>query len=354
MTNSTVNALILTQSPINTLKEPFCKDMIETPNEVKTKLSPGSSYEPTTKNLQDPTTIALSDTLLPLFNPSGITDRELLRLCQEYGGNSRAWKRKFEELLPEVLKRRLYKKHRFISIYKFSAKLCGLSHDSVDNVLRVYEKLEDMPILRSLIVEYGWSKLRIVAGIATPETDASWAEKVRVLPTSSLETIVRDFRRQEERGKIEKLMGSAPANQEQSTNQKNLPLSHSVPTNQSTPTDQKDSQRTELDNKNTTSPIFRTENLTETPCMTHFDHPNLLTSLTNHYENSWTTIPFKLSPETEFRLRKLKTRIEKGKKEKISFNQLFETMLDIIENKEKITKKSRNPYGIAPLKLRRV
>jgi hypothetical protein len=62
---------------------------------------------------------------------------------------------------------------------------------------------------------------------------------------------------------------------------------------------------------------------------------------------------FRISPETEFRLRKLKARIEKGRKEKISFNQLFGTMLDIVENKERVVKKTRSVYGMAPLKLRR-
>jgi len=59
-------------------------------------------------------------------------------------------------------------------------------------------------------------------------------------------------------------------------------------------------------------------------------------------------ILFEISPETHFRLRKLKIRIEKGKKEKISFDQLFEIMLDIIENKERIVRKMNRP-GIAPL-----
>ena len=256
-------------------------------------------------------------------NFSTMSDKDLLKLCQEYGVNCREWRRKFEALLPEVLKRRLYKKHKFISIYEFAAKLCGLSHDSVDNVIRIYDQLEDKPILRSLVVEFGWSKLRIVSGIATKETDASWAEKVRVLPSSSLVTFVRDLKRQEERKGIEK-----------------------------------------LNNQNTTSPIFGTENLTEksaiaintistcsiaeqgsqkqplekqTSLIIDIDQPQINRSV----------MSFGLSPEVEFRLRKLKARIEKGKKEKISFNRLFEVMLDLVENRERVVK-SRGAYSAIP------
>ena len=252
------------------------------------------------------------------------------------------WKRKFEELLPEVLKRHLYKKHRFVSIYEFAAKLCGLSHESVDNVIRVYEQLEDKPILRSLVVEFGWGKLRIVSGIATPETDASWAEKVRVLPKSSLEVFVRDLKRQEEKEKIEKLMNGIAR-----VSQKDLPCNNFIVTGQLQLTDQKE----ELNNRGATCQNFPGENLTEIPSVACFGQPNLITMPGEYCENSWPTMSLKIDPEVEFRLRKLKARIEKGKKEKISFNQLFEIMLDLVENKERVVKKSRSAYGLAPLKL---
>jgi hypothetical protein len=259
-----------------------------------------------------------------------------------------------------------------------------MSRESVDNVLRIYKQFEDKPILKSLIVEYGWSKLRIVAGIATKETDSSWAEKVRVLPTSSLVTIVKDFRRQEEKNIIEKIMNQSIATKDQ--NNKNI-LNLIC---------REDTLGREPNNQTLICPIFGTENLPSSHNIAQFDHPTLLTNPCNSADTVSRTllhqsetrpndyvsqtpelatqdalgpnseypfgsaltyalqnISFKISNETHFRLRKLKMRIEKGKKEKISFNQLFEVMLDMIENKEKIAKKSRNPYGITPLKLRR-
>jgi len=416
MANLTANTTNLAPATIKAPTEPFRKDLPATvlaslPRSDSSTILPASSQpsksnsstvasSPANSTKLPSSTVASPHSLLPKFDPSKITDKELITLCQQYGNNSKVWKRKFEELLPEVLKRRLYKKHNFVSIYEFAAKLCGMSRESVDNVLRIYRQFEDKPILKSLIVEYGWSKLRIVAGIATKETDSSWAEKVRVLPTSSLETIVRDFRRQEERKGIEKLISSQ-----------------------------------KLDNQNSTCPIFRAENLTEktvvsanspqtckivgrnvqlqpiahcanqpnlssestSNCDNQFRHdseyvsrlsnqlfpdPEHVSRLSNQFfpdsehvsrlsnqlfpdsehvsrlsnqlfpdpEHALQNISFKISNEIHFRLRKLKMRIEKGKKEKISFNQLFETMLNIIENKERIVKKRNNGCTIPALK----
>ena len=271
-------------------------------------------------------------------NFSTMSDKDLLKLCQEYGGNCRMWKRKFEELLPEVLKRRLYKKHKFVSIYEFAAKLCGLSHESVDNVIRVYEQLKDKPVLRSLVVEFGWSKLRIVSGIATKETDASWAEKVRVLPKSSLEVFVRDLKRQEERKRIE--AGQQDGGQcsvgISDCKSENATIATLLSTEQGKLTDQQGL----FHHQSLVRPIFPGE--------------NLQFSGNSGQNNGRSTMSFKLNPEIEFRLRKLKVRIEKGKKEKISFNQLFEIMLGVVENKERVVRKPSGVLVMSPLKLCKV
>lgn len=72
---------------------------------------------------------------------------------------------KFASLLPEVEKRKLYEEYGFYSIYEFAAKLAGLSHASVTEILRINRKLEDKPQLQNLIQEEGWSKLKVVANI---------------------------------------------------------------------------------------------------------------------------------------------------------------------------------------------
>lgn len=119
-----------------------------------------------------------------------MTDKELLKLCQKYGAKVRKWSNKFAALLPEVQKRRLYRKHGCCSIEEFAAKVAGFDHDKTRRILNLNKKLEDKPLLKAQIETQGWSKLRVVANIATPETDQEWAEKVEALPKKALETYV--------------------------------------------------------------------------------------------------------------------------------------------------------------------
>lgn len=123
-----------------------------------------------------------------------LTNKELFSLCVEWGANARKWIKKFASLLPEVKRRELFYERGFYSIYEFAAKVGGMNNKAVDDVLRVSEKLQDKPLLHSLLADQGWSKLRVVATIATPENQRFWAEKVKTMCKSSLETFVREVK----------------------------------------------------------------------------------------------------------------------------------------------------------------
>lgn len=62
-------------------------------------------------------------------------------------------KYKFEGLLPEVNRRRLYERRGFETIYDFARILAGLSRDQVNRVFSVCRKLEDKPVLRKMLIE---------------------------------------------------------------------------------------------------------------------------------------------------------------------------------------------------------
>ena len=197
---------------------------------------------------------------------SQLGDRELYSLCRKYGENVRVWKRKFEALLPEVLARRLYRRRGFASIHEFAAKLCGMSRENVDEVLRLYRKFEDKPLLRDQVVEQGWSKMRVVAGVAEAADEHEWVEKVKSLPKSSLETYVREYKEQCEVENVKSLPGE------------------------------------EI-------------------------QPEKMTKFRN--------LTFKIDSGTEFRLRRLKQKLEKERKEPVTFNELFKAMLDGVEFEER-------------------
>lgn len=145
-------------------------------------------------------------------------------MCKEYGMNARIWMRKFAGLLPEVYRRKLYKRKGFGSIQEFAKKLAGMSEESVDKILRMSEKLKDKPnLLRQL--ETGtesWNKIEKVAYIATPETDQYWAQKVSELTQSTLEMVVQDCRKTASEITLES------ENQLQKWNQISFPLSPEV------------------------------------------------------------------------------------------------------------------------------
>jgi hypothetical protein len=123
-----------------------------------------------------------------------LSDAQLYQLCKTYGKNAREWLRKFALLLPEVQRRYLYKRRGFDSIHEFAAKLAGMSHAMVDEALRVMDRIQDKPALRSVAEELGFQRVRPVVAIATVETQDFWAEKARGMSKHALEAYVQNYR----------------------------------------------------------------------------------------------------------------------------------------------------------------
>jgi len=194
-------------------------------------------------------------------DPVALSDTDLYHLCQEYGTNARIWKRRFAGLLPEVMRRQLYKKKGHGSIYEFSFKLGGLTAASVDRVLYLEAKLADKPLLKEQLVTgaQGWSKLEKVAYIATPDTDHEWAEKVEKMTQPALATYIQELR------KVPFTENSKDAAQPASGLQENK--------------------------------------------------PTLL---------QWGSMTFPVAPETEKRLRALKYQLEKDQREALTFNEVLQ------------------------------
>lgn len=150
-----------------------------------------------------------------------MTDHELLSLCEKYGLQARLWRQKFLGLLPEVNRRRLFKK-KFSSIFEFAKRLAGVSEEQVRLVLNLEKKFEDKPVLHGILVngQVSMHKLARVASIATVENQEDLAEQVAFLPQKSVETLVRDYKI--ENGLIE------PENEDKSLRAQTLELSKEV------------------------------------------------------------------------------------------------------------------------------
>lgn len=128
-----------------------------------------------------------------------MTDTELYKKCVTLGALSLQYRKQFCGLLPEVEKRKLYHKYGMHSIYEFGAKLAGLTHDTINEVLRVHELLADKPLLQEKLIsgEIGYTKLRPVATIATPETQKEWLEKITKMSKNTLEMYVHEVKKEQ-------------------------------------------------------------------------------------------------------------------------------------------------------------
>ena len=131
------------------------------------------------------------------MSATALSDIELYKQCCFYGTQARKWTKKFAALLPEVERRRLYAKHGFYSVFEFAAKLSGMNRETVLEVLRVSKLLEDKPLLQSKLAEQGWSKLRVIATVATPENEKMLAEKIQEMSKPALEAFVKGIKKEQ-------------------------------------------------------------------------------------------------------------------------------------------------------------
>jgi len=123
-----------------------------------------------------------------------MNDEQHFQLFRKRGALLLKGRKEFVAMIPRIYKSGIYKKKGFGSIYECAAKIGGVSHAMVDEVIRVDEKLKEMPKLREKIAEVGLSKIKTVANVATKETEKDWSEKVTKLTRAALETHVRDIK----------------------------------------------------------------------------------------------------------------------------------------------------------------
>ena len=131
------------------------------------------------------------------FSPADLSDKDLHGLAVRYGGNAKQWLKRFGGLLPEVFRRRIYKKHGCASIHQYANVFAGMNERTVDKILSLRKRLEGKPALLTLFEsgQQGWAKLERVLSIASAENDLLLAQKVETLPTTALLAYVKAKRR---------------------------------------------------------------------------------------------------------------------------------------------------------------
>lgn len=108
----------------------------------------------------------------------------------------------------DVLKRRLYEELGCSSIHQYAAERLGFSPARTSQFLELARALESLPALRRSLArgEVAWTKARTVVKVATPKTDAFWAEQARTTTRRELEHKVAVVR-----ARAKERVGGAPA-----------------------------------------------------------------------------------------------------------------------------------------------
>ena len=114
---------------------------------------------------------------------------------QTYGRNAKEWIRKCQLLLPQIRDEEVWLKKGFGSIYEYAAKLAGMSHNSVNEALRVLDQVKDKPKLKEKIEQYGINRVKPILTIATENTQEFWAGKIDKMAQKTLEVYVREYKK---------------------------------------------------------------------------------------------------------------------------------------------------------------
>lgn len=275
------------------------------------------------------TIIGESQPIKSIFDPSAIatlTDRELHKQAQIYGGFSRCAQKEFAAFLPEINKRKLYLKHKFYSIKHYAKVIGGLSEVVVEEILRVSKNLEDKPILQKLIIEQGWSKMRVIASVATVETQEIWAEKVVGMSKPTLEVFVRELKKQCELPKIaadlqsEKILATGAIGVEK------MKIPNFLPGEEKTEV----AQAASADCKAANS-LFDLDTINE--------------------QDQRASISFKIDIETEKQLRLFKYKLEKKNKQPQNLNAVLKQLLQIAKEHGNCKSTRVTAKNSQPLKL---
>ncbi len=122
-----------------------------------------------------------------------VTDKDLHRTFVKLGNNRRLLTNELLAILPEIFKRKIWCKYAR-TIEEYAGKFGGLSGEVVKKRLRLEKYLKDKPNLREAIATEGIHKVALVASLATVETDAAWADKVKNMSKPAIQELSKEVR----------------------------------------------------------------------------------------------------------------------------------------------------------------
>lgn len=97
-------------------------------------------------------------------------------------------------LLLQIYEQEIYKKHGCSTIYEYAFKYAKLSKERVQKALRTLRNTENTPEVRAKIETCGLDKVALVAKLATPENQHSYAAHVENMSTATLQAFTKEIR----------------------------------------------------------------------------------------------------------------------------------------------------------------
>jgi len=100
----------------------------------------------------------------------------------------------------EIVRRRLYRKLGCSSIQQYAQERLGFSLSKLRQFLRLTQALENLPQLRAAVADgdVPWTRARVVASVATANTESRWVDAARTRSRRDLEAAVKRARREAE------------------------------------------------------------------------------------------------------------------------------------------------------------
>ncbi|MBP7898674.1 hypothetical protein KAZ92_01860 [Candidatus Gracilibacteria bacterium] len=286
-------------------------------------------------------------------DPETLSDRDLFETAQRIGAVALKGRRAFIGLLPLVEKRRAYEGRTFYSIYDFAAKVGGVSRDVVVEVLRIDIQLQDMPLVRKLL--YGgtvsWSKIRMVTAWLTPENQQIWIDKLENLSNRALEVYLRDYRKQLSGDRMIEIFPEHSYSLEQlilTTGSYGLKSSN-IPNNTKNEAENFGAEISEHKINIGESQEIATETMLKVgPGEQIHSERSKLSELSDHRE----TFTFSMNAEIAARLRLFRQRLEKDRRELVTWEEVMLEFLKMIESEtrhdeKKKSEKSANQAQVA-------
>ncbi len=270
-------------------------------------------------------------------DPETLSDRDLFETAQRIGAVALKGRRAFIGLLPLVEKRRAYEGRTFYSIYDFAAKVGGVSRDVVTEVLRIDMQLKNMPLVQKLL--YGgtvsWSKIRMITAWLTPENQQIWIDKLENLSNRSLEVYLRDYRKQLSEDRVIEIVPEHLFSLEQPilTTESCGSKSSNMPNNAKNEAENFGAEISECKiNINASQEITNETMLKVGPGEQIYPKPSQstkLSELSGHRE----TFTFSMNAEIAARLRLFRQRLEKDRRELVTWEEVMLEFLKMIEKK---------------------